>query len=408
MLDILFLTDFEIGHVYPTFKIAQNLTEHGYTIAYAGISDTMEIVAKNGFQTYVIFEDIYPAGISQNVTEEMQKHFLPLLNGELDDLLNYLKPKIIITSYFCLLESVILDYKYDFKQLIYRPFLPMKEQISNMDVVDVSKISANSCSDFFMNLDVNVTMNLISYLDEKGVTVKNYFDIVEPLTKLKHIVLCPKEFELEDRMIDKEVIYSGPNLRTSDFLSEMELQKYLPSDSSKKLIFVSFGSQEYLYPEKVNFFKLMFSIMNEKEFEDYHLIVATRLKFSEDQIGKNSSNVSIFEWVPQIEILSKISLAIIHGGLGTVKECIMQGVPMLVIPMARDQFDNARRVEKHNLGISLQNDQLTFEIVKEKIMNLLVNDNIQEGVNNMKNIFHKREEESSEVKYIEEILQHSF
>ena len=40
-----------------------------------------------------------------------------------------------------------------------------------------------------------------------------------------------------------------------------------------------------------------------------------------------------------------------HGGLGTIKECIYFGVPMIVFPMMRDQPGNAARVAYHGLGI---------------------------------------------------------
>jgi UDP:flavonoid glycosyltransferase YjiC (YdhE family) len=40
-----------------------------------------------------------------------------------------------------------------------------------------------------------------------------------------------------------------------------------------------------------------------------------------------------------------------HGGLGSVKECIAHGVPMVVVPLAVDQHDNAARVEYHGIGM---------------------------------------------------------
>ena len=42
---------------------------------------------------------------------------------------------------------------------------------------------------------------------------------------------------------------------------------------------------------------------------------------------------------------------ITHGGLGTIKECILLGVPMVVFPLMRDQPFNAARVAYHGIGL---------------------------------------------------------
>jgi UDP:flavonoid glycosyltransferase YjiC (YdhE family) len=39
-----------------------------------------------------------------------------------------------------------------------------------------------------------------------------------------------------------------------------------------------------------------------------------------------------------------------HGGLGSIKECVMHAVPMLVFPLDVDQPGNAARVVHHGLG----------------------------------------------------------
>ena len=62
MIDVLFFPDFEAGHVYPTFKMAQNLKKQGYRVAYIGIADVMKRVDKEGFENYVVFDEFYPEG----------------------------------------------------------------------------------------------------------------------------------------------------------------------------------------------------------------------------------------------------------------------------------------------------------------------------------------------------------
>ena len=47
------------------------------------------------------------------------------------------------------------------------------------------------------------------------------------------------------------------------------------------------------------------------------------------------------------------SLAIVHGGHGSVSRALLHGLPLLVMPLGRDQSDNAVRVEHHGAGLTL-------------------------------------------------------
>jgi UDP:flavonoid glycosyltransferase YjiC (YdhE family) len=52
---------------------------------------------------------------------------------------------------------------------------------------------------------------------------------------------------------------------------------------------------------------------------------------------------------------------ITHGGLGSVKECVMLGVPMLGVPLDIDQPGNVARVVHHGVGLAADVSQTTAE-----------------------------------------------
>ena len=51
-------------------------------------------------------------------------------------------------------------------------------------------------------------------------------------------------------------------------------------------------------------------------------------------------------------LMSECSIVVCHGGLGTVLRALAHGVPLVVLPLGRDQIGNARRVEDLGVGIA--------------------------------------------------------
>jgi len=64
-------------------------------------------------------------------------------------------------------------------------------------------------------------------------------------------------------------------------------------------------------------------------------------------------NVVVVDSAPHTRILGEASLAVIHCGHGTTMKTLAAGVPMVCIPMGRDQNDTAARVVYHGAGARL-------------------------------------------------------
>ena len=64
-------------------------------------------------------------------------------------------------------------------------------------------------------------------------------------------------------------------------------------------------------------------------------------------------NVHLLRSAPHNAVMQEVSLVVSQGGHGTVTRALIQGCPLLVLPMGRDQGDNAARVEDKGAGLRL-------------------------------------------------------
>jgi UDP:flavonoid glycosyltransferase YjiC (YdhE family) len=64
-------------------------------------------------------------------------------------------------------------------------------------------------------------------------------------------------------------------------------------------------------------------------------------------------NVAVVHSIAHRTVLPDCALVITHAGLGTVMAALAHGVPLLCLPMGREQHDNAARVAACDAGLVL-------------------------------------------------------
>jgi MGT family glycosyltransferase len=65
------------------------------------------------------------------------------------------------------------------------------------------------------------------------------------------------------------------------------------------------------------------------------------------------ANLTWLASAPHDAVMKEVSLVVTHGGHGTVSRALLHGLPLLVMPMGRDQGDIAARVETCGAGLIL-------------------------------------------------------
>jgi MGT family glycosyltransferase len=69
--------------------------------------------------------------------------------------------------------------------------------------------------------------------------------------------------------------------------------------------------------------------------------------------GDVPANVEVRSFVPHVDVLPETDLLVTHAGMGTVLASLAHGVPIVCLPMGRDQLDIAARVVHAGAGCRL-------------------------------------------------------
>uniref|UniRef100_A0AC35TXE9 Glucuronosyltransferase n=1 Tax=Rhabditophanes sp. KR3021 TaxID=114890 RepID=A0AC35TXE9_9BILA len=101
----------------------------------------------------------------------------------------------------------------------------------------------------------------------------------------------------------------------------------------------------------------------------------------EDGLIPKLDNLILSKWVPQNDLLNheKLSMFITHGGMNSITELAAGGKRALIIPVFGDQLHNAALVERANIGIVMdKNDLFKSHIFKQNILKVLNNAEFKE------------------------------
>jgi MGT family glycosyltransferase len=79
-------------------------------------------------------------------------------------------------------------------------------------------------------------------------------------------------------------------------------------------------------------------------------------------------NSTVCRFVPHAAVLERAMCVVTHGGMGTTVKALDRGVPVCVVPFARDQAEVARRVEIAGCGTRLPPKRLTPQRLRRAVL----------------------------------------
>ncbi len=102
------------------------------------------------------------------------------------------------------------------------------------------------------------------------------------------------------------------------------------------------------------------------------------------EFGEQPPYVHLAPYVPQSQIFLRCDLVVCHGGFGTMLTALSYGLPMVMIPIAADQPDNARHCAELGVARVVSPEEQTVEAIRVAARDVLANQRYRERAMRMR------------------------
>ncbi len=82
-------------------------------------------------------------------------------------------------------------------------------------------------------------------------------------------------------------------------------------------------------------------------------------------------SICVAEYAPYSGVFPRAAMVVHQGGVGTTAQCLRAGKPMLIMPYSHDQPDNARRMRRLKVSLTIQRGNYTPNRVARKLAKML-------------------------------------
>ncbi|MDE6252900.1 MAG: hypothetical protein K2M78_09750 [Lachnospiraceae bacterium] len=353
------------GNINPSLSIVKELVSRGDKVIYYAIDHFKEMIESTGAQ-YRSYGSNYPQNVYFTQKKQSDYSFQEFLFGLSINMLGTYR--LVKDDLLEELEQINVDY------IIHDSYSYLGKRIGMMlgktciCLMPNYAIPKNSllCSSekvlkyVFLN-KVSSIEKLNNWIHKCEKIIEKRFD--EECIELMDFTLCEEKCNL---------ICSIPNLNMfcSDFDSTYHFIGSMVNISEqiqqeKSVIYISLGT---VLNDEYEFYLQCIQALSELGYE---ICISIGHNLEVVDFGEIPSNVHLYQYAPQIEILKNSALFITHGGYNSFNEAVYFGVPMLLIPKGNEQFITAETAQKLKIGKVIQEQELTVEYLKNSVMKML-------------------------------------
>ncbi|MGL4990677.1 MAG: macrolide family glycosyltransferase [Sarcina sp.] len=344
------------GHVNPTLGLVSELINKGDEIVYISSEEYRKKLENVGarFKGYT--------GIDMTTKNaEIHKKSLDLAFEE-EDKFDY-----IVVDTFINPGKKIIE-KFNIKKVIqsittFAINQKMAQNIFEYNQKRGSKELAKMIKDkFFSGYEI--------VAEEYGIEApKSMADVMQGVDSDLKIVFTSEYYQPYAKDFEDIYKFVGPSVFDRQEFNDFKIS----NTENKKLIYLSLGT---LANKNFKFYFECFKALGGNQ--DIKVIMSIGKANRIEDLGEIPSNFEVYNYVPQLKVLSQIDLFITHGGMNSSSEALYNNIPLIVVPQMAEQPIVAARVEELGAGINLIEKE-NAQSIKEAVETILNDDSYKEN-----------------------------
>ncbi|MBL6010620.1 glycosyl transferase family 1 [Bacillus halotolerans] len=353
------------GHINPSIGVMKELKSRGENITYYAVKEYEEKITALDieFREYNDFREEY---FGKNATGNEERDFAEMICAFLKgckDIAIHIYNEVKNESY----DYVIYDHHF----------------LAGKIIANLLKLPRFSlCTTFAMNEDF--LKEMMDTFNSRPFEDSPYYESYQQLAETLNaefqagitkpfdvfssdgdltIVFTSREFQPMAEQFGEHYVFVGPSIakraKSNDF----------PFDEidNENVLFISMGT---IFNNQKEFFNQCLEVC--KDF-DGKVVLSIGKHVKQSELNDIPHNFIVRPYVPQLEILKRASLFVTHGGMNSTSEGLYFETPLIVIPMGADQFAVGKQVEQVGAGKVLKKEQLSENLLKETIQEVISN-----------------------------------
>lgn len=346
-MKILFINLLYYGHVVPTIGLVQELIQHGCEVIYLMPFDWEDKVAECGAKFYG-YEN------HKKLSKQIKNAYTTA--ESIVEQFDF----IIYEQFFFLGKHLAEKYHKPVARVFTAPVTNeklMKEFITSKGPLSIFKHKWIARA-FTKNIAKNIPMKTDNWLDE----------IIHNPPEL-NLVYTLREYQpYEEEFPDEQYKFLGPSIY------ERKSKGFDFVKGERPVVYISLGT---VINGAVSFFQ---NCLDAFRGENMDVIISADQKFDAGKLKNIPPNVHIYKSVPQIDVLKMADVFVTHGGMNSVSEALVYGIPMVVIPFVSDQPVNAQCIENLGVGKRLEYATVNMDTLKNSVLSVFFDSDIKNNL----------------------------
>ena len=121
-------------------------------------------------------------------------------------------------------------------------------------------------------------------------------------------------------------------------------------------------------------------------------------------LGRLAGDPLVVRYAPQLAILQRATMVITHAGLNTVLESLLEGLPMVAIPLGNDQPGVASRLKARGACVVVHSRRLTPARLRKAVLLVLEDARYREAAQKLQRVLQKLDGPERAADLIEQVL----